>query len=215
MTRSSPWRAALLTLAVMIGGATLGGNGMGISGFGISGMGIVQTAHAHALPGSVLTFEQQPQDTLHLTLKFPREDLLIAAPELATLGEQAPGQPLPQPLVDQLGDYLSHHLALSEDGDSLPLRLNEAHLTSTYQPQLGDYVLVITEWNVTTEKAEPDSLLLKYDAVMHEVRNHRADVYWQTPDGATRPLAGFGFFHSSHGVRLNLHKARQAPAKQE
>ncbi|MGO2503767.1 MAG: hypothetical protein ACTH7C_11585 [Cobetia marina] len=205
MSRRASWRTALLALAVI-------SLGHGASG---AGGGLIETAHAHALPGSVLTFEQQPQHTLHLTLQFPREDLLIAAPALAALGEQAPGQPLPQPLVDQLGDYLSHHLALSEDGDSLPLRLNGAHLASTYQPQLGDYVLVITEWNVKTDKAEPDSLLLKYDAVMHEVRNHRADVYWQTPDGDTRPLAGFGFFHSTHGVRLNLQKARQGAVGQE
>jgi hypothetical protein len=205
MSRRASWRTALLALAVIsLGNAASGAGG-----------GLIETAHAHALPGSVLTFEQQPKDTLHLTLQFPREDLLIAAPELAALGEQTPGQPLPQPLVDQLGDYLSHHLALSEDGDSLPMTLNGAHLASTYQPQLGDYVLVITEWNVKTDKPEPDSLLLKYDAVMHEVRNHRADVYWQTPDGATRPLAGFGFFHSAHGVRLDLHKARQTPARQE
>lgn len=205
MSRRASWRTALLVLAVI-------SLGHGVSG---AGGGLIETAHAHALPGSVLTFEQQPQHTLQLTLKFPREDLLIAAPELAALGEQTPGQPLPQPLVDQLGDYLNHHLTLSEDGDSLPLRLNGAYLESTYQPQLGDYVLVITQWNVKTDKAEPDSLLLKYDAVMHEVRNHRADVYWQTPDGETRPLAGFDFFHSAHGVRLNLQKARQAPAKQE
>ncbi|MDO6815974.1 hypothetical protein [Cobetia amphilecti] len=205
MTRCSPWRAALFTLAVMIGGNALG----------ISGMGIIQSAHAHALPGSMLIFQQQPQHTLKLTLQFPREDLLIAAPQLATLGDAKPDAPLAQTLTDQLGDYLNQHLALSKDGDALPLTLTEAHLTSTYQPQLGDYVLVITEWNMKTEKPEPDSLLLKYDAVMHEVRNHRADVYWQTPDGDTRPLAGFGFFHSAHGVRLNLQKARQAPPEQE
>lgn len=205
MSRRASWCTALLVLAVI----SLGNGASGAGG------GLIETAHAHALPGSVLTFQQQPQDTLHLTLQFPREDLLIAAPELAALGEQAPGQPLPQPLVDQLGDYLRHHLALSEDGDSLPMTLTEARLASTYQPQLGDYVLVITEWNVKTEKPEPDSLLLKYDAVMHEVRNHRADVYWQTPDGDTRPLAGFGFFHSAHGARLNLQKAKQETAEQK
>ncbi|WP_405282019.1 hypothetical protein [Cobetia sp. Ld8] len=205
MTRCSPWRAALLTLAVMIGGATLGGNGMGI----------IQSAHAHALRGSTLIFQPQPQHTLKLTLQFPREDLLIAAPELAALGDAKPDAPLPQALTDQLGDYLSRHLALSKDGDTLPLTLTEAHLTSTYQPQLGDYLLVVTQWDVKTEEAEPDSLLLKYDAVMHEVRNHRAEVEWQTPEGDTRLMADFGFFHSAHGVRLNLQKARQAPAKQE
>ncbi|MCO7232558.1 MULTISPECIES: hypothetical protein [unclassified Cobetia] len=205
MSRRVSWRTALLAL-VMIS------FGHGVSG---AGGGLIETAHAHALPGSVLTFEQQPQHTLHLTLQFPREDLLIAAPELAALGEQAPGQPLPQPLVDQLGNYLSHHLALSASHTPLTLQLVGARLASTYQPQLGDYVLVITEWNVKTDKAEPDSLLLKYDAVMHEVRNHRADVYWQTSDGHTRPLADFDFFHSAHGVRLDLHKARQTPAEQE
>ncbi|WP_279834570.1 hypothetical protein [Cobetia amphilecti] len=210
MTRCSPWRAALLTLAVMIGGATLGANGMRISG-----MGIIQTAHAHALPGSTLIFEQQPQHTLKLTLQFPREDLLIAAPQLAALDDAKPDAPLPQTLTDQLGDYLSQHMALSKDGDTLPLTLTEAHLTSTYQPQLGDYLLVVTQWNVKTEQADPDSLLLKYDAVMHEVRNHRAEVEWQTPEGDTRLMADFGFFHSAHGVQLDLSKARQAPAKQE
>ena len=100
-------------------------------------------------------------------------------------------------------------------GDALPLTLTEAHLTSTYQPQLGDYLLVVTQWDVKTEEAEPDSLLLKYDAVTHEVRNHRAEVEWQTPAGDTRLMADFGFFHSAHGVRLDLSKARQAPAKQE
>jgi hypothetical protein len=210
MTRSSPWRAALLTLAVMIGGATLGANGMGISG-----MGIIKTAHAHALPGSTLIFEQQPQHTLKLTLQFPREDLLIAAPQLAALGDAKPDAPLAQTLTDQLGDYLNQHLALSKDGDALPLTLTEAHLTSTYQQQLGDYLLVVTQWDVKTEEAEPNSLLLKYDAVMHEVRNHRAEVEWQTPEGDTHLMADFGFFHSAHGVRLDLRKARQAPAKQE
>ncbi|AVV33807.1 hypothetical protein C8233_09100 [Halomonas sp. SF2003] len=210
MTRCSPWRAALLTLAVMIGRATLGANGMGISG-----MGIIETAHAHALPGSLLTFEQQPQDTLKLTLQFPREDLLIAAPQLAALGDAKPDAPLAQALTDQLGDYLSQHMALSKDGDTLPLTLTEAHLTSTYQPQLGDYLLVVTQWNLNYEGAMPDSLLLKYDAVMHEVRNHRAEVEWQTPDGEARRMANFGYFHSAHGVRLNLQKARQGPAKQE
>ncbi|BBO55094.1 hypothetical protein ACFO0O_04725 [Cobetia amphilecti] len=210
MTRSSPWRAALLTLAVMIGGIATG-----ISGMGVSGMGIIQSAHAHALPGSTLIFQQQPQHTLKLTLQFPREDLLIAAPQLAALGDAKPDAPLAQTLTDQLSDYLNQHLALSKDGDALPLTLTEAHLTSTYQPQLGDYLLVVTQWNVKTEQADLDSLLLKYDAVMHEVRNHRAEVEWQTPAGDTRLLADFGFFHSAHGVRLDLRKARQAPAKQE
>ncbi|KPM81498.1 hypothetical protein [Cobetia sp. UCD-24C] len=210
MTRCSPWRAALLTLAVMIGGTGMSANGMGISG-----MGIIQSAHAHALPGSTLIFEQQPQHTLKLTLQFPREDLLIAAPELTALGDAKPDAPLAQTLTAQLGDYLSQHMALSKDGDALPLTLTEAHLTSTYQPQLGGYVLVVTQWDVKTEEAEPDSLLLKYDAVMHEVRNHRAEVEWQTPAGDTRLMADFGFFHSAHGVRLDLRKARQPPVKQE
>ncbi|WP_404325876.1 hypothetical protein HA399_02000 [Cobetia sp. UIB-001] len=205
MSRRASWRTALLALAVI----SLGNGASGAGG------GLIETAHAHALPGSVLTFEQQPQHTLHLTLQFPREDLLIAAPELAALGEQAPSQPLPQPLADQLGDYLRHHLALSANHTPLTLQLVGARLESTYQPQLGDYVLVVTQWDVKTEEAEPDSLLLKYDAVMHEVRNHRAEVEWQTPAGDTRLMADFGFFHSAHGVRLDLSKARQPPVKQE
>ncbi|MDI4661730.1 MULTISPECIES: hypothetical protein [Cobetia] len=48
-----------------------------------------------------------------------------------------------------------------------------------------------------------------------ELCNHHAEVEWQTPDGEARRMANFGYFHSAHGIRLDLRKARQAPAKQE
>jgi len=49
--------------------------------------------------------------------------------------------------------------------------------------------------------------LLQYDAVMHEVRNHHAAMEWLARDGEARRMAKLGFFHSTHGIRLNLRKA--------
>jgi hypothetical protein len=35
---------------------------------------------------------------------------------------------------------------------------------------------VVSKWNVAATETVPSSLVLEYDTVMHEVRNHRAIV---------------------------------------
>jgi hypothetical protein len=181
------WRALLLALFALAGGA--GG------------------ALAHALPGSVLALKQEGAE-LRLTIQFPLEDLLIAAPDLVALQEAQPDGPLPPELMEGLGGYLERQLSFSEGGAALPLKLSDARLQPAFDDHLGYFMLVVSQWEVAVPTNGVNSLLLKYDAVMHEVRNSRATVQWNAPDGTARPIAEFGFYDAD-GIPLDLRGAGQ------
>ena len=188
MTERLAWRACrvgLLALCVLV-----------------SGPGAVL---AHALPGSVLLL--QPQEAgLQLTIQFPLEDLLIAAPELAALEEATSEGPLRLETAELFNQYTQRHLSLTEDDTTLPLTLAEVRLQSTYHEHLGHFMLVISQWDVANVTSEPSSLVLNYDAVMHEVRNHRATVQWLAQDGALRQVAEFGLSRTEDGILLDSFK---------
>ncbi|WP_424930206.1 hypothetical protein [Amaricoccus tamworthensis] len=183
MRQGFPWRPVLLALAVLVGSAG----------------GVL----AHALPGSVLLLRQQ-EDGLRLTIRFPLEDLVIAAPELAVLEEVTPGDPLPQEMAERFGGYLLEHMELTGADGVLPLTLAGAMVQPAYHDHLGHFLLVVSEWNVAGGAGGNAHLVLNYDAVMHEVRSHRATVQWIARDGETRPVAEFGYHGADGGVRLNL-----------
>ena len=178
-----PWRVGWIAMAMLAGGAG----------------GVL----AHALPGSVLLLQHKGAD-LQLTIQFPLEDLIIAAPDLAALEDENPDDPLSQEMMDRLTSYLVRHLLVSEGGAPLPLILFDARLQSAYHDHLGHFMLVVSQWDVAMAGAEPASLMLKYDAVMHEVRNHRATVQWLAKDGEARQISEFGFFRAADGIPLDL-----------
>ncbi len=179
MIRGVRWRPVLLALAVLVGSAG----------------GVL----AHALPGSVLLLRQQ-KERLRLTVQFPLEDLVIAAPELAVLEEVTPGDPLPQEMAARFGGYLLEHMELTGADGVLPLTLAGAVVQPAYHDHLGHFLLVVSEWDVTGRAPT----VLNYDAVMHEVRSHRAMVQWVAGDGGARPVAEFGYFGADGGVPLDL-----------
>ncbi|MCF7746501.1 hypothetical protein GLP43_02770 [Sulfitobacter sp. M39] len=176
------WRSGLLALVVFIGsiGAVL----------------------AHALPGSVLLLRQQGS-ALQLTIQFPLDDLIIAAPELSALEELPSGQPLPQELAAALALYLGHHLAVTKASSPLALAMSDARIQFTYHDHLGHFALVISQWQMADDGDRSTPLILTYDAVMHEVRNHRAAVLWGEQNGELRPILEFGYLGAAGGVPLN------------
>lgn len=176
------WRSSLLALATIVGFT-----------------GVVL---AHALPGSVILLRQQGS-TLHLTVQFPAEDLIIAAPELVVLEEVTAGQPLPKELAAALARYLGRHLSVAEDGVPLALTMTDARLQSSYHEHLGHFALIVSQWEIPGAGSDPTSLVLTYDAVMHEVRNHRAKVQWIDQDGTSRPISEFGYYSEAGGIPLD------------
>lgn len=140
---------------------------------------------------------------MQLTIQFPLEDLLIAAPELAALEEaKREGQPRPE-TAELFNRYIQRHLSLTEDDTTLPLTLADVRLQSTYHEHLGHFMLVVSQWNVANVTSESASLVLNYDVVMHEVRNHRATVQWLAQEGTLRQVAEFGLSRSADGVVLD------------
>ncbi|QPM90446.1 hypothetical protein [Pseudooceanicola algae] len=189
MTWRLSTRAALLALALQVGA---GG-----------------AALAHPLPGSELLLQQQTADSLHLTIRFPLEDLLVAAPDLAALEKVAPEAPLSQEMIDGLAAYLGQHLSVTEGDAPLPRALTGAHLQATHQDHLGDFTEVVTEWEFANAGTDPASVVLQYDAVMHEVRNHRANVQWLAEGATPRVIENFGFRRARRGIRLTLQETGQ------
>ncbi|MDO6461956.1 hypothetical protein Q4485_14690 [Granulosicoccaceae sp. 1_MG-2023] len=157
---------------------------------------------AHALPGSVLVLQQQGAE-LQFTIQFPLEDLIIAAPDLAALQELKPDQPLPQALAVRFAAYLRQHFSVSEEGVERVPVLSGARIQSAYHDHLGRYLLLVSRWQLVTAQSPPGRLSLHYDAVMHEVRNHRATVQRLLPDGKVRTIAEFGFYGAADGVALS------------
>ena len=135
------------------------------------------------------------------------KDLIIAAPDLSALEDAKPEVPLSKEIEDRLARYLGRHIFLSEYGATLALSFSGAHLRPTYHDHLGHFMLVVSEWNVAKAGARPASLMLKYDAVMHEVRNHRATVQWLGHDRAARPIADFGLARAADGIVLDFMQA--------
>lgn len=177
------WRYGLLALAVL---------------FGFSGVVL-----AHALPGSVLSLRQQGA-ALQLTVQFPVEDLIIAAPELSGLEEVMPGQPLPTELAAAFARYLARHLSVTKDAAPLDLKMTDAEIQASYHDHLGHFALIVSQWNLTGTGNDSTSLRMTYDAVMHEVRNHRAEVRWVEQNGEFLPVAEFGYFGATGGIALDL-----------
>lgn len=82
-------------------------------------------------------------------------------------------------------------------GSVLTISRGEDEMTLSIHLPLEDLALasslVLSLTADAPATAEALSLTLTYDAVMHEVRNHRATVFWASPDRRPVMVADFGF----------------------
>jgi len=151
-------------------------------------------ANAHALPRSELTLTEQPNNTLSLKLSFALEDLIIAAPSLFSLDGAQIDQPLHHKVLNKLNNYLHSHMALINDAQALPITLNHAEVNLAHNSHVGFYRSVLIELSAPlNNQSELFPISLHYDVIMHEVRNHRAIVYWQKSDSSLVKLASFSY----------------------
>lgn len=148
-------------------------------------------AFAHALPGSILRFE--PTDTqVNLTISLPVEDLVIADPDLQPLTDVDQGDMVPDTVLSDLSDYMAQHLQVSVSDKALLMSLTQAVMDMGENDHVGQYDLLVM--SMTAHWADPlVDVALTYDGAMHEVRNHRALVYWTGDDGQSVPVAEFGY----------------------
>ncbi|SOH94209.1 hypothetical protein SAMN06273572_103239 [Monaibacterium marinum] len=160
-------------------------------------------ATAHALPGSLISM-WQAQQQLHLSVELALEDLLIAAPSLAPLGDITVPQDLSAQQTEAIAAYFADHLTLHD----ATLTLISATLQAGENAHVGQYTLLIATFT-TPMNGDPFPMTLTYDAVMHEVRNHRATIYWGQSGTDQQGLADFGFLMTNGSPRPVVLQAPQ------
>ncbi len=148
-------------------------------------------AFAHALPDSVVTLARV-EDQLSVTISLPLEDLLIAEPTLADLENAPVAEELSVLSMPDLVSYLGAHIALHHGEIRLPLSLRSAALRWDKNDHVGEFKVLTVQ--MTSPWQDPEgAMALLYDIVMHEIRNHRAQVFWETSDDTRALLADFGY----------------------
>ncbi|MFW2589482.1 hypothetical protein [Sagittula sp. SSi028] len=159
------------------------------------------TVLAHALPGSALVLRQN-DDVVQLRVQFPVEELIAAAPDLIALEDVPEGEALPDDLAQALAAYMASHLQIMDGALAVPLAFEGARVQSAFHDHVGQFAMIVTDWTFVSTAFDPADLVLRYDAIMHEVRNHRATVQWATADGALRRVGAYGYFDAGEGLRL-------------
>lgn len=133
---------------------------------------------AHALPGASLTI-RAGSDATHLTVTLPLHELDLAMSEASGLGPAPAIGPVPQDAKARIALYLAGHLTLADAaGKKVDTSLTTARVERAHHDHVGNYNLLVLDLSA------PAALLpltLHYDAILHEVRNHRAAVYLQVP----------------------------------
>lgn len=163
-------------------------------------------AYAHALPGSVLVLTQG-ENRLDVLIRLPVEDLLVAAPALQGLESLSPGDDIPDELTSRIAKYFGSHTALSQAGVQLPLSLSDAHLEQDHNEHVGTYTVLSISMNASVTNAH--SVTLTYSAVMHEVRNHRASIFWKEGSNESHAIAHYGYKQvaaNTHRIEIHVNK---------
>ena len=148
---------------------------------------------AHALPGTVVTMSQDGT-ALSVEIAVNVEDLVIAEPLLVPLETMASGHITAPDVIETLARYFEKHMTLYQAGAQVALTLEDARLGTDQNEHVGQFALLTVTFTGQTEEVTPEATMaLQYDAVMHEVRNHRAVVIWTDNSNSARTLAEFGF----------------------
>ena len=167
-------------------------------------MGVV---YAHALPGSQLVFSHS-NNQLQLSISVPVDDLIVAAPELSELNSAIEdptieGSSLSTSLALKISTYFAKHLQLqsepsmsgndNSEWEAMSLTMENITLQTAHNEDVGHYQLLVMNLSADLPRPKLGPMQLRYDAVMHEVRTHRASAYWSSADNTLTRLAKFGY----------------------
>ncbi|MBT0958893.1 hypothetical protein IV417_16000 [Alphaproteobacteria bacterium KMM 3653] len=160
-------------------------------------------AMAHSLPGSQLTLTQR-SESMQITLRLALDDLAHVLPEVAPLAE-APLGPVPQGYQAQMQGYFAKHIAFSVGQTALPLTLTQALLQQASNDHVGAFKQLEITFTAPLEQGTDAPLALSYDAIMHEIRSHRAAIYQDSGETTPIGLVEFGYdFETGKARRIPL-----------
>lgn len=152
----------------------------------------INVAIAHALPSSVLVFSQI-NNQLTLSINVPLEELLVADVALSPLAELSENESIPADLENRVAAYFSNHLQLQNENTDLLLKFVNVSIQAAEKENVGVYKLLKLKFTATLNSTLRGSMMLKYDAVMHEVRTHKATIYWEERGSDAIFLMTFSF----------------------
>lgn len=140
---------------------------------------------AHALPGTDLVIRVDAESTT-LTVSMPLHELDLAMPGGSGLGPEPTQGPVTGAERNRIADYLAAHLALTDAArKAIDLRLSAARIESAHAHHVGTYTVLVID---LAGPAAAFPLTLRHDAILHEVRSHRAAVFLQGPEAVPVPL---------------------------
>ncbi len=148
------------------------------AGLALGGAALPVCLAAHPLPGAVIVISVDPT-RLSLTVSVPAADLALA--KVGRTAQSLDESPIPRDIKQALATYFAGHLRLTVDGQTnLTLTLNRTYLERATHEHLGAFTLLVLDFSAPLASGSTVfPLTLTYDAVMHEIRNHRATVFWR------------------------------------
>lgn len=155
------------------------------------------SVNAHSLPGSELVFKDRDPKAA-LSLSFPLEEFIIAAPELDFMERASNNDDLTSEEKSQLNQYFSQHIQLKPVNDQskhafLSPSLHSLTVTEAFNEHVGNYKRVKVQFSLDTGRLQRDlfPLALRYDAIMHEIRSHRVAVFFESAQSGKTKLTDF------------------------
>lgn len=154
-------------------------------------------AMAHALPGTTITLTPG-QTALGVVVEIPLHELALAFPQgrLDGITVLSPQQ------KDLLLMYLREHMAFTPRGAAaLPIAAANMELREATHENIGNYqVLDVTMSLPVRAQTDLFPLQLRFDGVIHKVRNHDADVFLALPSGEKRLVGEIAYSYTSKDV---------------
>ena len=143
---------------------------------------------AHSLPGTVITVSYRDASAA-MRLELPADELALALPSFAP--DQTGG----------LADYFAEHIGLTTaSGAACPQDGATFAIAKAESPDVGTYELLVADLSFGLPPRPDYPLRLRFDAIIHAVRNHRAEVFLQVQGRPPVPLGHFAYDYGTKSV---------------
>lgn len=168
------------------------------------------SVNAHSLPGSELVFKDVDPKAV-LSLSFPLEEFIIAAPELDFIERASNLGDLTNVEKSQLNKYFSQHIQLKPVNDQskhafLSPSLHSLIVTEAFNEHVGNYKRVKVQFSLDIGRLQRDlfPLALRYDAIMHEIRSHRVAVFFKSAQSGKTKLTDFVYSETNGNPTVHV-----------
>jgi hypothetical protein len=128
---------------------------------------------AHPMPNSVIVIDVQSK-IINCQLQLPLKEMQLAVPFDITKNTTNLLKNHQQDIAKYI---LSHFSIQGKDGGKLKMLIEKMSILKTEQEATGNYDNLIVNLIINSENNSVRQFTINYDAIMHQVLNHKAIVY--------------------------------------